>query len=87
MIYRRQHEKALCRIVDRIVDEILKQELDLQTLLDRWKLEPETIEKLARVQDLSSRRYQIKIVKRQVKQILIKSQNLLVATIVPKMEN
>lgn len=86
-IYRRQHEKALAKIVDRIVDMLIANEKDLASQLYQWKLAPETLEKLARIQDLSSRRYQVSLIKRQVKKILIDSQNLLVATIVPKIDN
>jgi microsomal dipeptidase-like Zn-dependent dipeptidase len=85
--YRRQHEKALCKVIDRIVEMILAKEIDLQTDIDLWKAAPETMEKLARIQDLSSRRYQTKLLKREVKKILIDSKNLLVATIVERMDN
>jgi hypothetical protein len=39
------------------------------------------------IQDLSSRRMQTRLLKKEVRQILIDSKNLLVATIVPKMYN
>lgn len=86
-MYRRQHEKALAKIVDRIAELIIKTEKDLQLEIEALKLDPETIDKLRKMQDLSSRRYQTRILKREIKTILIKSQNLLVATIVPKMDN
>jgi hypothetical protein len=85
--YRRQHEKALTRIVDKIVEMILAKEIDLQTDIDLWKAAPETMEKLARIQDLSSRRYQTKLLKREVKKILVDSKNLLVATIVERIDS
>lgn len=87
MAFRRQHEKALARIVDRIVDMLLAKEIELTSDLDLWRASPETMERLARIQDLSSRRYQTKLLKREVKRILIDSKNLLVATIVERMEN
>jgi hypothetical protein len=86
-MYRRQHEKALAKIVDRIAELIIKSEKDLHAEIEALKLDPDTLEKLARVQDLSSRRYQTRVLKREIKKILIASQNLLVATIVPKMDN
>jgi hypothetical protein len=86
-MYRRQHEKALCKIVDKIADMIIAKELDLESQIDLWKAAPETMEKLAKLQDLSSRRYQTRILKMEIKNILINSKNLLVATIVPKMNN
>jgi len=85
--YRRQHEKALAKIVDRIAELMVKSERDLHQEIERLKLDPETLEKLAKMQDLSSRRYQTRVLKREIKKILISSQNLLVATIVPKMDN
>lgn len=85
--FRKQHEKALAKIVDRIVDLLLAKELDLESDLDLWRAAPETMEKLARVQDLSSRRYQVKVLKREVRKILIESNNLLVATLVEKINN
>jgi hypothetical protein len=84
---RRQHEKALAKIVDKIVDLLIAKELDLQADIDLWRAAPETMEKLARVQDLSSRRYQVKVLKREVRKILIESNNLLVATLVEKINN
>jgi hypothetical protein len=66
---------------------ILAKEMDLQTDIDLWRAAPETMEKLARIQDLSSRRYQTKLLKREIKKILIDSKNLLVATIVERLEN
>jgi hypothetical protein len=86
-MYRRQHEKALCKVIDRIADMIIAKELDLESQIDLWKAAPETMEKLAKLQDLSSRRYQTRILKMEIKKILINSKNLLVATIVPKMNN
>jgi hypothetical protein len=86
-MYRRQHEKALTKIVDKIADMIIAKELDLESQIDLWKAAPETMEKLAKLQDLSSRRYQTRILKMEIKNILINSKNLLVATIVPKMNN
>lgn len=85
--FRRQHEKALAKIVDRIVDMLLAKEAEIQDNIDLTRAAEETKEKLARMQDLSSRRYQIKILKREVKRILIESKNLLVATIVERIDN
>jgi len=86
-MYRRQHEKALAKIVDKICEQILNDEKGLAAELEKWKVSPETIEKLARIQDLSSRRYQMAIIRREVKKILIESKNLLVATIVNRLDN
>jgi hypothetical protein len=84
---RKAHERALTKIVDKIVDLIISKEIDLEADLDIWRAAPETKEKLARIQDLSSRRYQVKLLKREVRKILIESKNLLVATIVERIEN
>jgi hypothetical protein len=85
--YRRQHEKALAKIVDRIVDMLIAQEADLSAKLAALKLEPETLKSLGAIQDISSRRYQIGQVKKEVRKILFESRNLLVATIVERMDN
>ena len=87
MTYRRQHEKALAKIVDKIADAIIASEKETQAVIDALKLESDTKDKLAKMIDYSSRRYQVRILKREIKNILIKSQNLLVATIVPKLDN
>jgi hypothetical protein len=86
-VYRRQHEKALAKIVDRIVDEILKEEEDIKAKIAHWKAQPETVESLAMVSDYSCRRYVIGKLKRNIRDVIAKSQNLLVATIVERMEN
>jgi hypothetical protein len=33
-MYRRQHEKALCKVIDRIADMIIAKELDLESQID-----------------------------------------------------
>lgn len=86
-MYRRQHEKALAKIVDKIADAILAEEKRLNDELDEVKKKPETLEKLAAIQDFSSQRYALMKMRRQVKQILRDSRNLLVATIVERLEN
>lgn len=85
--YRRQHEKALAKIVDRIVDLVLKKELDLQNEIDLTRALEDSIDKLSKIQDLSSRRYQVKQLKREIRHILEDSKNLLVATLVDRMNN
>lgn len=83
----RQHERALTKIVTKIVDAVLNQENSLQSDIDLARAAEDSIDKLARIQDLSSRRYQTKIIKREIKKILRDSNNLLVATIVDIMKN
>jgi type III secretion system FlhB-like substrate exporter len=86
-IYRRQHEKALAKIVDRIAEDLIQTQKDLEADIFKAKQMPESLEKLASLTDLQSRLYQVMRIKRRVRKILVDSQNLLVSTIVPKMDN
>lgn len=85
--FRRQHEKALTKTIDKIVDMLNAKEAELTADMDLTRAADDSLEKLARMQDLSSRRYQTKQLIRETKKILIDSRNLLIATIVEKMNN
>lgn len=81
------HHKALTKIIDRLVDSLLAKELELQNDIDLLRAGEDSVEKLARMQDLSSRRYQVKQLKRDFKKVLEDSGNLLIASITPKLNN
>lgn len=83
---RRPHEKALTGIIQKIATHLAQEEKRLDAEVQAWKVKSETLEKLAMIQDLSSRRHQVRVLRRDVARILRDSNNLLVATILPTLE-
>lgn len=84
---RKDHEKVLTTIVLKIANQ-LNEELDLlRKDVTQWEGGPETVERLARLQDLRSRVYQMKIISRKIKKILTDAKLPLIATITNRIEN
>jgi excinuclease UvrABC helicase subunit UvrB len=84
---RRDHERVLTTIVLKIANQ-LNEELDLlRKDVAQWESGQETVERLARLQDLRSRVYQMKIISRKIKKILTDAKLPLIATITNRIEN